>query len=425
MLAAHQDRAGRTLSLIPSEGVMAPLARLPLVADLAARYLFDEDPDPQMGDWRFPSAREAAWLETGLAVPLLARMLGAASVNVRPLSGLHALQMVIAALAGPPGTTVACLSPAQGAHYATADVARRLGHDVVHLPAPDGRPRQVDPDGVCALLRACRPSLVYVDQCHALEVLDMRALADAVKAAGMGTVLHADISHTLGLVLGGALPNPLAEGADSVSASTHKTFPGPPKGIIATRTPGLGERVRAVQPQSVSQHHLGAVAALGLALASFTDHAPLYAHAVLANARTLGKHLAHGGWTLEGAPFGYTRTHQLWVTRTPLPAREAAGRLYGAGIHVNWLTDLPLPGPALRLGVAEATWLGLTGGDMEALAGIMTAAVDGSRPLEELAARTAALRPARPYPYATPPAPAGRAAAGAVAAAALGEVGGS
>ncbi|WP_327258152.1 hypothetical protein [Streptomyces sp. NBC_01244] len=400
VLRTHQERSERTLSLIPAENIMTPLARLPFLADLAARYMFDEHTDPAVGDWRFPAGKEAAWLETGLTVPLLRHLTGAATVNVRPLSGLHAMQMVLAGLGGPPGSTIACLAPGQGGHYATADIARQLGYTPVHLP---GRGmHNLDTKELAGFLSKHRPSLVYVDQCHALTSLDVTPLADAIKYGGLPTVLHVDISHTLGLVLGGALPNPLACGADSLSASTHKSFPGPQKGIIATRTAATGQRITQIQPRAVSNHHFAAVAALGLSLAAFADRAGTYAQAVIANARMLGKELAHSGWSLAGSEFGYTRTHQLWVTHTPQPtARAAAARLYEAGLHVNWLTDLPV-GPALRLGLAEATWLGLGAQDMRRLAQIMTAAADESVPLSELADRTAALRPGpgRRYPFA-------------------------
>ncbi|MEV7885143.1 hypothetical protein ACWD3I_25540 [Streptomyces sp. NPDC002817] len=401
VLRAHQARASRTLSLIPAEGIMAPITRLPLISDLYARYMFDEDPDPQAGEWRFPSAKGAAWLETGLTVPLLARLTGAGHVNVRALSGLHAMEMVISALGGPPGSTIACLAPAQGGHYATADVVRRLGHQVAFLPGQSVH--ALERGALAGFVSDHRPTLVYLDQCHALHPLDVTPLVEAVRQAGADTLVHADISHTLGLVLGGALPNPLAAGADSLSASTHKSFPGPQKGIIATRHAAIAQQIKGIQPQLVSNHHFAAVAALGLSLAAFADHAAPYAHTVVANAQALGKELAHAGWDVVGAEFGYTRTHQLWLSApSKTSAKDAAARLYEAGLHVNWLTDLPLDGPALRLGLAEATWLGLTPRDMPCLAQIMTDAVAGRRPASELADETAALRPRTLYPYAPP-----------------------
>ncbi|MFC1435366.1 hypothetical protein ACEZDB_32470 [Streptacidiphilus sp. N1-3] len=413
VLRAGQDRAETTITLIPAENSLWPPVRLPMLADLAGRYMFENDPDPQAGDWNFPAARASAWLETGLAVPLLRRLADAPFVNVRPLSGLHAMQMVVAALGGIPGSgTVACLSADQGGHYATAGIVTRLGHRVVQLPGTG----QHGPDleQVADLCAEHRPALVYLDQCHALNPFDTAPIAAAVRSSSPATKVHVDISHTLGLVLGGAVANPLDGGADSISASTHKSFPGPQKGVIATRDADLHQRFALVQPQFVSNHHFGAVAALGLALAAFADQAGSYAQTAVTNAQTLGKHLAHAGWDMHGAEYGYTRTHQLWAEVPGVARQIAAGRLYDAGVNVNWLTDLPVTRMGLRLGLAEAAWIGLRPADMADLSAIMAAAVTGERPAGELAHATAALRrrvPAYPFTPVLDPRTAGDAAA--------------
>ncbi|MFF7249922.1 hypothetical protein ACFZBU_39235 [Embleya sp. NPDC008237] len=398
VLRAHQERAARTVTLIPAENTPAPITLLPYVTDIGARYMFDDDPDPDTSAWHFPSARDAAWLETGLAVPAARRLLAAEHVNVRPLSGLHAMHMVIAALAGGRADTVVCVAADQGGHYATGDIATRLGHRVAHLTGTGIG--TVDLDALAATCRATRPTLVYLDQCHTLRPLDTAAIVATVHDACPGTRVHADISHTLGLVMGGALRNPLDDGADSLSASTHKSFPGPQKGLIATRDARVRDLIATIQPQMVSNHHFAAVASLGLALVSFADRCGEYARTVVTNARTLGRELAHAGWDVVGADFGHTLTHQLWIRDPHRGAREAARRLYAAGIDVNWLTDLPLDTPALRLGLAEATWTGLVPADMPPLAAIMTAAVHDREPAAVLAERTAALRARAGHPFA-------------------------
>ncbi len=108
-----------------------------------------------------------------------------------------------------------------------------------------------------------------------------------------------------------------------------------------------------------------------------------------------GPHLAERGLPPEGAAFGYSHGHQLWIRTAPhgISAAHAAGRLYEGGIRTNFLTDLPgITEPALRLGVNEATWLGLTPAHTAELAGIITTAILTARPARELAARVAALR---------------------------------
>jgi glycine hydroxymethyltransferase len=181
----------------------------------------------------------------------------------------------------------------------------------------------------------------------------------------------------------------------SFGGSTHKTFPGPQKGIVATGDPEIAGLLRATQPYVISSHHYGATCALGLALAFFAQRCPSYPRTVVANARALGAHLAERGLPPEGAAFGYSHGHQLWIRTAPhgISAAHAAGRLHEAGIRTNFLTDLPgIAEPALRLGVNEATWLGLTPAGTAELADIITTATLTSRPARELAARVAALR---------------------------------
>lgn len=399
ILRSHEETASRTLTLIPAENLMAPVARIPLCGDLYARYMFDEHAELAAGEWRFPAAKDAAWLETHLAVPLLRHLGRAAFVNVRPLSGLNAMELVMAALGGPAGSRVVVIAPGNGGHYATASVARRLGLHPMEVSGPD--PHRLSMSMLSTMCSTQRPTLVYVDQCHGLIPFDLQAIVSTVHRHRPTARIHADVSHWLGLILGGAVANPLEQGADSFGGSTHKSFPGPQKGVVLTNNPDIAGRLRSTQPELISSHHFGAVAALGMALAAFVDHGAAYAAAVVDNTRTLGKHLAAGGQHVVGEEFGYSAGHQLWIQTAPLlPAREAATRLYAAGVRVNWLDDLPVPVPALRLGLAEATWLGLTTGDMTELADIINTALTEPDRATELAERTAVLRAHASYPYA-------------------------
>lgn len=391
LIVSHETSAARTLAMIPSENMLPPLARLPILSDLSCRYFFNDTEDP--GDWRFAAARDAAALETRLTIPLLRQLAGAAHVNVRPLSGLSAMTLVLTALGGPPGSPVALLDPALGGHYATASLAGRLGLRPVTVTGPS--PHEPDLDQLADVLRRNRPPLLYLDQSHGLVPFDVAAITAVARDTSPGTRIHADVSHWMGLTLGGALPSPLDAGADSFGGSTHKTFPGPQKGIIATRDDEVARLLRDAQPHVISSHHYGAACALGLALALFADCCPAYPRTVISCARALGVHLASHGLPPEGGEFGYSHGHQLWLRTGPhgIPAADAAGRLHDAGIRVNFLDDLPgIPEPALGIGTNEPAWLGLRPGDTPELAAIMGAAILGTRPARELAAQTASLR---------------------------------
>ncbi|WP_239331287.1 hypothetical protein [Frankia sp. CiP3] len=391
LIVAHEQTAARSLNMIPSENMLPPLARLPLLSDLYSRYFFNDAQDP--GDWRFPAARDAAALETRLTIPLLQQLARASHVNVRPLSGLSAMTLVLAALGGPPGSPVALLDPGLGGHYATATLSARLGLRTALVTGPS--PHSPDLDQLGDILRRHRPPLLYLDQSHGLAPFDLAAIVNVARQTSPATRIHADVSHWMGLTLGGALPNPLDAGAHSFGGSTHKTLPGPQKGIIATRNDEVARLLREAQSHVISSHHYGATCALGLALALFAERCPDYPRSIIANARALGTRLADHGLPPEGATFGYSKGHQLWLRTAPhgIPAADAAGRLHDAGIRVNFLNDLPgIREPALRIGVNEPTWLGLQPGDMPELASIMTRAILGTGPSHELAAHTASLR---------------------------------
>ncbi|MFD5616474.1 hypothetical protein [Kitasatospora sp. NPDC127060] len=395
-LARQQQHAAATLNLIPSENSASPLARWALAGDAGGRYFFNTSGDPD--GWAFPAARDASEAETGLTVPLLRLLTGARHVNVRPLSGLHAMTLVLSAWGGKPGTPVLTVHPDQGGHYATASLARRLALSPVLTTGPD--PHTLDAELLHHQVAAHRPQLVYLDQSHVLFPADVAAVAEAVKAADEHAVLYADVSHTLGLVLGGALPNPLAAGAHAFGGSTHKTFPGPQKGMVATGRDDLADTLHQAQYDMVSNHHLAPTCALGLACADFLAADPAaYATDTIAAAQALGQALHKNQLVPEAADRGYTATHQLWLNTAPagVDGREAHRRLTAAGIHTNVLTDLPgLAGtPALRLGTAEVVGAGLTVQDMDQVAELIADAIHDHRPTAAIAADVANLRAAR------------------------------
>ncbi|WP_214324850.1 helix-turn-helix domain-containing protein [Nonomuraea sediminis] len=393
-LLENEHQARRTLNLVPSENAMSGLAKLPLLLDTYHRYFFNEELSDER--WHFRGAALAADVETAVTLPLLRELADAPHVSVRPLSGLNAMTVVLAALGGPPGSTVVTVDQGNGGHYATPDIAGRLGQRVATIGGPD--PHTIDYRAAARLVAERRPGLIYVDQSNCLFPLDVAELVRHVREVDEDVVVHVDVSHWMGLVLGRAFPNPLDCGADSFGGSTHKTFPGPQKAVFCTRRDDLAERFGQAQDYLISSHHFGATLSLGLALVEFRDFGgPGYARAVLDNTRRFARNLHERGLPVEAAGRGFTAGHQIWLDTQAvgLPARVAADRLYAAGLRVNF-QDLPgIAHQALRVGLNEPTYRGLRGGDMDELAGIFADAVRAERSPGELAARTARLRAAR------------------------------
>src|SRR5437879_12834244 len=96
-----------------------------------------------------------------------------------------------------------------------------------------------------------------------------------------------DAAHVAGLVAGGQFQDPLHEGADAMTASTHKTLPGPQGGLILSK-PEHGEKIKkSTFPGNVSNHHLHHLAGKAVMLAEMLAFGKEYASHIVKNSRAL------------------------------------------------------------------------------------------------------------------------------------------
>ena len=386
-VAAHHETGRQRLHLVPSENGLSLAARVPHLMEAAIRYAFP-GPDGGGENWAWPGRQDLVNIERAAAVQL-GTQLGARHVNLKPVSGVSALTVALSALARP-GDAVFNLAERDGGHGSTRFIGTRLGLLMEDLPV-DPATCTLDLDALAQQLDGCpRPELVYLDAFMCLFPMDLTGLRDVV---GPETVIHYDASHTLGLIAGGAWQNPLAEGADSLGGSTHKTYPGPHKGLLATNDAELADRLNEHASHFVSHHHPADVVALAVAAAEMDARGATYAHTTVANARRLGTALAERGFTVCGEKGGFTDCHQLWIDIAPLMDAEAASRrMVEAGIVIN---AIPLPhvsAPAgLRLGMQEVSWAGMGEAEMDELAEIFTAVLRDGQDSRAVAVRTQAL----------------------------------
>ncbi len=371
----HQRASGGRLHLVPSENRSSLASRLPHLAEAALRYAF---PGPGGKDnWAWPGTTDLLSIER-YARQALADQLDARFVNLKPVSGVSALTIALSALAGP-GDVVWNIGEGDGGHGSTRFIGDRLGLSMRSLPFDPGR-FAIDMDRFAVALRGtAAPTLVYLDAFMCLFPHDLAALRQVLPA---GTVIHYDASHTLGLIAGGAFQSPLREGADTVGGSTHKTYPGPHKGVLATNSREVADRIDLHASHFVSHHHPADVAALAIAAAEMTARGPAYAHRTVDNARHLGRALTERGFHVCAASMGYTACHQLWIDIAPhVPADTASRLLYAAGLVVNAIPIPYLSSPGLRLGVQEATWTGMGVTEMDTIADVFADVLrDGHAP---------------------------------------------
>jgi glycine hydroxymethyltransferase len=108
------------------------------------------------------------------------------------------------------------------------------------------------------LIDQVSPRLIVLGKSLILFPEPIHQLADLCRERNI-PILY-DGAHVLGLILGGQFQDPLREGATWMTASTHKTFPGPQRGVILADLDEEGERQywpaadRGVFPGSSSNH---------------------------------------------------------------------------------------------------------------------------------------------------------------------------
>jgi glycine/serine hydroxymethyltransferase len=262
---------------------------------------------------------------------------------------------------------------------------------VVNFPVRKDNPYKADLEALGAILESRRPELVVFGKSMFLYSEPVKFVADLVRGWKERPVLMYDMAHVLGLY--GAFQAPFAEGADVVTGSTHKTFFGTQRGLVAGNMPKdspfrpLWVEIKGrAFPGSTSNHHLGTL--LGLLMASYEMNAfkEPFQKQVRANAKALAKALHAHGVPVEGDPAdGYTETHQVIIRVKPFgPGMEIARRLETHNVLTNYQA-LPddatfLESSGIRLGVQEMTRFGMVEKDFDGLAGLMADIIVRNKP---------------------------------------------
>ena len=253
------------------------------------------------------------------------------------------------------------LAPEDGGHFGASVLAERLGIDSFAFPM---RGDLIDVDATARLVEQ-HPSirLVLVQPSHTRRQQPIEGLASALPER---VTIAVDVSHTAGLIAGGLLPQPLLQGAHILTFNTHKTIPGPNKGVIAfaDRDHPLTEKMwDIVCPQLQSNSHPECLPGLVIALDEIATFGRAYAKQVIANSKTLARVLDGNGVRVAGMKYGGTETHQVHVRIGPAEVSHKLANelLPSCAFRTNSVT---IPGTGgefgLRLGTQALTRRGLT-----------------------------------------------------------------
>ncbi len=392
LVRTHSKRFERAIPLIASENLLSPYAKELLISDFHSRYA-----EGLPGERYYEGNEQVDQVET-LCLDLARRLFRCSFADVRPISGTVANLAVLKAFADP-GDLVGTSRLADGAHISSASFGAfgLRGVKPVYY-AWDAERMTIDVPRTREILRAVRPKLCLFGLSlflFPLPIDELRGTLEEIGARGWY-----DGAHVLGLIAGGEFQDPLREGCSVISASTHKTLPGPQHGILLAE--GLeAEATKRLQsgafPGVTSNHHLNEMAALTVSLAEHLEFGRDYARQIVANARALGAALHERGFDVLAADLGFTRSHTIAVRVEQEGGGEAvAQRLAAAGIISN--KNL-LPGDksprhpgGIRLGTPEVTRVGMREAEMRRIAELFDDLLHRGRSPEEVAAEAATLK---------------------------------
>jgi len=394
-------RQRKCVNLIPSENTPSPLVKICELCDPAGRYA--EHKRMKGRDVYFYHGTDFIKKVEEEAREAIQEYFQCSEAELRPISGQMANQVVFEAVtkfvnrSTPEGTfrrlhSVMNNNLGLGGHLSSqpfgalfnfVDINPETGKEnCINFPVMESNPYRIDVPKMLEMVREVRPELVIFGKSMFLYPEPVREMAGEVADWEDRPVIMYDMAHVLGIY--GAFQAPLADGADVVTGSTHKTFFGPQRGVVvsnmAKKTPlrklWLDITSRAF-PGSTSNHHLATLLGLLVATMEMNEFKDEYQKKVLSNARAFAKHLADNGLDVEGDPAdGYTHTHQVVVRVAEHDeGSKIADRLQENNIIVNYQAlpddDTFLFSSGIRTGVSEMTRYGMNEDDFGPLAELM------------------------------------------------------
>ena len=376
------DKSGRlyrdSITMIASENIISPLVAKAVNSDLHGRYA-----EGLPGKRYYQGCDDFDTIEN-IGVESAKRVFNCRFANIQSISGTVSNMAALKALAKP-GDTITAVSTADGGHisHARMGAVGVRGLNVVTYPWDEER-MEPDIDAACEIIRQTKPEIALFGQSVFLFPTPLQEIADA--AHEVGAKVMYDGAHVLGLIAGGQFQDPLREGADVMTGSSHKTFPGSQGGFMLSNSDDEKFQRKlnnSIFPGTCSSYHLHHVAGKAVALAEFEAFGADYARDIISNAKALGAALAAEGFDVIAEDRGYTASHQILTRHGGIDSGaglRAAAILEDAGIITN-MNMLPgdtkaMTGPSgLRLGVPELTRVGMGTDEMQDVAGFFARAL--------------------------------------------------
>ena len=372
-IAGELDRERTNLRLIASENYASPAVLAAVGSSMNNKYAEGYPGRRYYGGCEFVDITEQ------LAIDRAKALFGADHANVQPHAGAQANMAVFGAFLEPKSDdTVLGMVLAHGGHLTHGSPVNVsgmwfnfVGYEV------DRETEQLDMDRIRDLAKEHRPKIIlsgYTAYPRSIDFAAFREIADEV-----GALLWVDASHFIGLVAGGAYPNPVPH-ADVVTFTTHKALRGPRGAMIVCKEEHAKAIDKAVFPmmQGGPLEHCIAGKAVALKEASMPEFKD-YAARTVRDARALAAALGEEGLRIVS---GGTDSHLMLVDTRPVGiSGKDAERVcdeVGIALNKNQIPYDPNPPSApsgIRIGTPGVSTLGMDEPEMREIASIIGTAL--------------------------------------------------
>jgi glycine hydroxymethyltransferase len=371
--------------LIASENIPSPAVREAIISDFGNRYA-----EGWPGERVYAGCIYIDQVEL-LCIDLAKKLFKAEFADVRPVSGVCANLVVYTAFTSP-GDIMLALSIPRGGHISTGKLELGGTAGAVHGLVVEYFPYNIDELNIDVdetkskvekmVKEGKTPKLIMFGASVFPFPHPVKELSDFFHE--IGAIVCYDAAHVAGLIAGGQFQDPLREGADVMTLSTHKTLPGPQGGMVLSWEKYADKIKKATFPGNVSNHHLHHVAGKAVALAEMMAFGKEYAQQIIKNSKALGQALYERGFKVLGEKKGFTESHVLLIDITEYgdggtieKTLEKSNIILNRNLlpyDLKFGRHFEAPG-GIRCGTAECTRLGMKESDMEYIAELMARVV--------------------------------------------------
>ncbi len=236
-------RQTQTINLIASENTPSEVVRRVQNSDFMGRYAEGHPNEGQHVNRYYQGTQYIDQIER-MTEHELKELFGAKQADVRPISGNAANTAIALSILRGGDAVIANSTDAGGhiSHGAVGVFGRRIQNrgqslkvgsahaiNLHYFPLTADR-YHVDAQKTIELIDQLAPQLVIMGKSLFLFPEPVSEVAAFCRTRSIPLLY--DGAHVLGLIAGGQFQAPLQEGATWMTGSTHKTFPGPQRGVI-------------------------------------------------------------------------------------------------------------------------------------------------------------------------------------------------